>query len=349
MKRRTALILASLVLIAPIIASAAGLVPCGGPSEPACQLCYGAELLNNIATWLIMVLSAVIAIVFAVAGLRLVSSTGNVAEKESAKRMVTNAFIGYLIVLGAWLFLDFGMRVLLGGGFVSTYGPWNAISCVDQPESYTDSSGLVFGASIDQTCADLACTVESAACTAGGGTPTVVSGSLNCAYSATAYSGSCSPITDTSNPCHETNLVPYFGARAAEASVICNKESGGAPVNSGSDLCCGPSGNCSGAPSFSGGYFQVNILAHGDMVPGCSPGSFFTPNGNNTIQGDCVRRNSGGVCTGWSCSITDTAMYNTCMQGARDSATNFSIAQDLFNSRGFQPWSWSSRICGVSF
>jgi hypothetical protein len=142
-----------------------------------------------------------------------------------------------------------------------------------------------------------------------------------------------------------------FGARAAEASIICNKESGGSPVRSGSDLCCGPGGNCSGAPSFSGGYFQINVLAHADKIPGCTPGAFFQPNGSAGVQGDCVRRNGEGICTGWSCTITNTAMYNKCMQVTTNSALNFQIAEQLYNNRGqrFNDWSWSARRCSISF
>ena len=140
-----------------------------------------------------------------------------------------------------------------------------------------------------------------------------------------------------------------FGDRAREASIICNKESGGTPIRSGSDLCCGPDGDCSGAPSFSGGYFQINVLAHADKIPGCTPGAFYEANGTAGIQGDCVRRNARGVCTGWSCTITDRTMYNTCMRVTTNSALNFDIAEDLYRSRGFQPWSWSARICSVPF
>jgi len=306
-----------------------------------------------------------------VSGIRLVLSTGNAAEKEAAKKMITNTFIGFVIVLAAWLLVDLVMKMLLvgGGGSIGiggAPGAWNTIQCEVQPASIevTTSLALVAGATLSERCdgsamTGFSCGVQEADCIAGGGVPTTdlvsVPATVSCAYPASVYGGSCDPIIDTSNPCHESNpaMAAAFGSRAAEAAVICNKESGGAPVRSGSDLCCGPGANCSGAPSFSGGYFQVNILAHDNLIPGCDMGAIFTPNciaGQPCqTEGTCVRRNGSGICTGWSCTITPGANYNNCLAATQDSTLNFDIAQQLFSSRGFQPWANSANICSVAF
>lgn len=363
----------------PTFASAQ-IVPCTGVDivnnygVPTCQACDLVALLNNALAWVVAVLAAVAAIFFVYAGWTLVTSAGNVSAKESAKRTITNTFIGFVIVLGAWLALDLAMKMLLSGGagtldaVSSGWGPWNSVQCYSQPVPIIVQPGVSLGTAggsiLSQNCAVtftgpppvFDCSTASSSCAAGGGTPTIdtsnpTSHVVNCSYSASAYSGSCSPA---SGPCDASDprMTAAFGGRAAEASVICNKESGGAPVNSGSDLCCGPSGNCSGAPSFSGGYFQINVLAHASDLasagaPGCS-GGFFSSNGS-TIQGDCVRRNGRGICTGWSCSITDQATYNACMSAARNPTYNFAVAGSLFSSRGFQPWANSANICGVSY
>jgi hypothetical protein len=332
MKKALMLLPVLFVLLLPAVTQA-GLVPCtgvdvaGGMTIPTCQACDLVTLINNVVTWLVGVLSIIFAIIFVVAGYRMVASGGNVSEKQAAQKMITNAFIGFVLVLAGWLLTDLVMKMLLGGSDIGTFGPWQTIECVGQPGSMFmgESRGLVSGAGA------------------------IVGGTLD-----TSYTGSCDPITDPSNPCHpdQPEMIAAFGSRVQQAAVICNKESGGAPVKSGSDLCCGPSGNCAGAPSFSGGYFQINVLVHNDMIsgtiPGCS-GNFFQKNGNNTAQGNCVRRNSGGVCTGWSCTITNPAVYNECMKVTQDSALNFAIAKQLFDARGFQPWSWSAKKCSVPF
>lgn len=131
MKRLFPLILLAILLI-PTITIAAGLVPCGGPGESACQLCEFITLIDNVVDWLVKILSIVVAIVFVVSGLQLVTSTGDVSAKESAKKRIINTVIGFVIVLSAWLLIDLGMKSLLATGNASL-GPWNAIQCTAQP------------------------------------------------------------------------------------------------------------------------------------------------------------------------------------------------------------------------
>lgn len=134
MKRGTIFTLAAILLVTPIIAAAAGLVPCGGSGEPACQACYVVTLMNNVIGWLVTVLTVVVAIVFVVSGLKLVTSAGNTSVMEAAKKTISNTFIGFVIVLSAWLLVDFGMKALLNGGVGNVgAGPWNSIQCTKQP------------------------------------------------------------------------------------------------------------------------------------------------------------------------------------------------------------------------
>lgn len=121
------------LLLAPQLASAAGLVPCGGPGEEACQFCHFATITNNVVGWLVAITGILAAIIFVVAGMRLVTSAGNVSAKEWAKEKITNAAIGFVIILAAWLLIDFVMKSLLSAEGTSKVGPWNKLSCVTQP------------------------------------------------------------------------------------------------------------------------------------------------------------------------------------------------------------------------
>ena len=126
----------AVLFIVPMTVGAADLVPeCGGDGEPACQACYVVELVNNVVGWLVMILGVIAAILIVVAGSRLVTSGGNASAKEQAKSSMTNLIIGYIIVLSAWLVMDYGLRALLVEGGSAQFGVWNAISCVDQPVS----------------------------------------------------------------------------------------------------------------------------------------------------------------------------------------------------------------------
>jgi uncharacterized membrane protein YgcG len=371
----------------PLLAAAAGLVPCGGAKEPRCETCHVMQLVNGVIGWLVLILGTVAAIIIVYAGFKLVMSGGNRHAMEDAKELISNMLIGYVIVLAGWLLIDTGMKMLLTNG-ETPLGMWNQLQCTTQPtiregveyvpeifepNQYVPS--YVGGYSQGMSCSPLSngqynCIPQIDACVARQGVPTVdrstTPAQVLCAYPAsgtggsgsggstgggnTGGGGSCQILT--SGPCSVENLRPIFGARAEDASRICNKESGGTPIESGSDICCGPDQDCSGdAPSFSGGLFQVNIIANANLIPGCTIASFYKtnciPGKKCQAEGSCVRRNGRGICTGWSCSIVRNEAYNTCMRGARNSQINLQVTKVLYARSGFSPWANSRNICGV--
>lgn len=128
-----------IIVLFPDLASSAApspLVPCdGSPSDP-CNACKLVELGNRLVVWLVGILMVVFAIIAVWAGFDLVTSGGNPDAKTKAKSKFTNAFIGLIIVLAAWLLIDTGMKSLLSGGngeldngVVTTWGPWHKIQC----------------------------------------------------------------------------------------------------------------------------------------------------------------------------------------------------------------------------
>jgi hypothetical protein len=107
-----------------------GFVPCSGTNCSACDL---VKLANTIIKWLIGILFIIFAILVAVAGARLVTSGGNQSAKEAAKSSLTNAIIGIIIILAAWLLVDTIMRALLGNsGQFTGGGPWSEVACQRQ-------------------------------------------------------------------------------------------------------------------------------------------------------------------------------------------------------------------------
>jgi hypothetical protein len=116
----------------PYLVGAAGLVPCGGDGEPACESCHVVSLANNVISWLVLILGTVAAIVIIYAGIKLVTSGGNQRAMEDAKSMMTNVIIGYVIVLAGWLIIDYVMKVLVNE---SSFGVWNEIECTVQSKA----------------------------------------------------------------------------------------------------------------------------------------------------------------------------------------------------------------------
>ena len=113
----------------PIPAEAVGgIVPCDGIH---CQACDLVQLGQNLIFWFIKAMAAVIALIFAWGGMKMVMSAGNTEGVSEAKGMMTNAVIGFIILLAAWLIVDTILKAVTNEG---TLGPWNEITCVAQPE-----------------------------------------------------------------------------------------------------------------------------------------------------------------------------------------------------------------------
>jgi len=70
-------------------------------------------------------MSVIIATIFIIyTGFMFVASAGNPHTREAAKTRLVNVVVGMLVVLAAWLIVDFIMKTLYNEG---EFGPWNAI------------------------------------------------------------------------------------------------------------------------------------------------------------------------------------------------------------------------------
>ena len=134
--------LLAFVMATPMLLSAAGLVPCGGPGEEACQSCHVVQLLSQVASYLVMILGILAAIMIVVSGIRLVVSVGDASAKAKAKSMISSLIIGYVIVLAGWLLVDLGLKTFLDN---ATYGVWNVVQCVAQPTAISWSRPTASG------------------------------------------------------------------------------------------------------------------------------------------------------------------------------------------------------------
>lgn len=107
-----------------------GFVPCSGEG---CSTCHFAVLANTIIKWFIGIFFLLIAALAVIAGIRLVTSGGNLGAKDAAKKSFTNAIIGLLIIMAAWILVDTIMRGLLQNeGTIEGWGPWSQIQCSEQ-------------------------------------------------------------------------------------------------------------------------------------------------------------------------------------------------------------------------
>ncbi|MEZ4200671.1 MAG: pilin [Candidatus Paceibacterota bacterium] len=89
-----------------------GLVPCSGPD---CTFNDVVRLANRVINFLVQLLVVLGTIALVISGFKLVTSGGDQAAMESAKKMFTNVVIGLIIVLAAWLIIDTVLKMLTGG------------------------------------------------------------------------------------------------------------------------------------------------------------------------------------------------------------------------------------------
>lgn len=123
MKQKFAVIFIALSLLSvPFFASARGLVPCGGylddagmQREPVCDVRYMFILIATVTNWLISTagIYAVYQIIFG--GFSLVITMGNEENIAKHKKTITNAVIGFVFVMIAFIIVNTTLNGILLG------------------------------------------------------------------------------------------------------------------------------------------------------------------------------------------------------------------------------------------
>jgi hypothetical protein len=119
----------------PLIDSDYSLVPDANELDPSClpgaPLSFGAvmEIAQRFVNLGISLGIFFFVIILAWAGFLFMISATNPESRSKAKKMLLNAAIGLMIILSAWLMVDFIMKALYSGpdGTEGRFGPWNSI------------------------------------------------------------------------------------------------------------------------------------------------------------------------------------------------------------------------------
>jgi hypothetical protein len=91
------------LLPVPVIAA---LVPCGGPGQPACQLCHLFVLIDNIIGYVFTYIIPPIALFMIVAGgIYMIAAAGDPEKVNKAKKIITASVIGLAVIFLALVFL----------------------------------------------------------------------------------------------------------------------------------------------------------------------------------------------------------------------------------------------------
>ena len=107
--------------------------PTGGPLSAGAIL----QFIQNIMNAMISVGVIAMVLIIAYAGFLFILTPTNPEARSKAKSMLGNAVIGFIIVLAAWIGVDFIMKLLYSDSTQTSFGPWNKILTV------TDSSQCI--------------------------------------------------------------------------------------------------------------------------------------------------------------------------------------------------------------
>jgi hypothetical protein len=138
-KRTKGLIIFSLLILifAPISAGAAGLVPCGGPGEQACTTCDLLVLTQNVLEFALEMAFLIIIGFIVYGGFRWIFSLGKEENLKAGQQIITNAIIGLIIILTAWIIVNTVFWTIKQMGGDDYTGTWFHIEC-PEPGSILD-------------------------------------------------------------------------------------------------------------------------------------------------------------------------------------------------------------------
>ena len=108
------------------------IVPNGTNGQPNCN-CPGSapdygcvlQTLQNGINFVISIGFMLLILYIALAGFQFITSGGSAEARSAAKKRLMNVLVGILVVLSAWLIVDFVMKTLYGED--GRFGPWHAI------------------------------------------------------------------------------------------------------------------------------------------------------------------------------------------------------------------------------
>ncbi len=106
------------------VVQARGLVPCGGPAEPACDFGQFIVLIDRVLTFAINNIALPLVVIFVVyGGFTILIAGGDPGKLQKGKKTIISAIVGLFIVLTSTLLIETVFRVLGGAGSISLL-PW---------------------------------------------------------------------------------------------------------------------------------------------------------------------------------------------------------------------------------
>jgi len=127
-------------ILIPLIVSAAGLVPCGGPDEDPCTACDLLVLAQNVLKFALEIAFLIVIGSIVYGGFRWIFSLGKEENLKAGQKIITNAIIGIVIILTAWLIVNTVFWVIKQMGGDNYTGTWFHIDCSESSGFQNDNT-----------------------------------------------------------------------------------------------------------------------------------------------------------------------------------------------------------------
>lgn len=124
-KRILTALVFSLFLFVPVLASAAGLVPCGGEGESPCKIEDAFIGVARVTNWLLRMAGLYAVYVLVSAGFWLVASQGDEEKITTHKKQATNAVLGFVMVIMAYMFVNTATNLIFLQGVKECKIDWS--------------------------------------------------------------------------------------------------------------------------------------------------------------------------------------------------------------------------------
>ena len=144
---KTKLIFAAILLFSIFLFStsafAAGLIPCGGPTEKMCDICDFFVLLKNIINLILLIFASLATLAVIYIAFLFMFSGGSPAKITDAKGKLLLVVIGIFWVLGSWLVLNTILNLVIDKSVFPW--PWNQVNCTVSKPTIPYSASKVSG------------------------------------------------------------------------------------------------------------------------------------------------------------------------------------------------------------
>lgn len=130
MSKIAIIILITFLFLSPLSIKAAPLVPCGGPSDP-CTACDLLVLAQNVLQFALKMAFLIVIGFVVYGGFRWIFSMGKEEYIKAGQQIITNAIIGLVIILTAWIIVNTVFWFIAQAGGWDFTGTWYKIECLE--------------------------------------------------------------------------------------------------------------------------------------------------------------------------------------------------------------------------